>query len=69
MTEYFENSNLCTIHTRQIMIMPKDMQLIRRIKRMDESDHIMPPDAIANNQNSKRPPAGVYNKKLFKRAP
>ena len=28
----FEDTNLCTIHTRQVTIMPKDIQLARRIQ-------------------------------------
>ena len=31
----FEDTNLCAIHTKQIMIMPKDMQLARRIWRKE----------------------------------
>ena len=28
----FEDSNLCAIHTKQVTIMPKDIQLARRIR-------------------------------------
>ena len=28
----FEDTNLCTIHARHVTIMPKDMQLARRIR-------------------------------------
>ncbi|KAM3171495.1 histone H3 h3.3 [Hymenolepis weldensis] len=28
----FEDTNLCAIHARRVMIMPKDMQLARRIR-------------------------------------
>jgi histone H3/H4 len=28
----FENANLCAIHARRVTIMPKDMQLARRIR-------------------------------------
>jgi histone H3 len=28
----FEDSNLCTIHGRRVTIMPKDLQLARRIR-------------------------------------
>ena len=28
----FEDTNLCTIHTKRVMIMPKDIQLVRRIR-------------------------------------
>ena len=28
----FEDSNLCAIHTKHVTIMPKDMQLARRIQ-------------------------------------
>ncbi|KAL3714855.1 hypothetical protein ACJRO7_006717 [Eucalyptus globulus] len=28
----FENTNLCTIHTKRVTIMPKDIQLARRIR-------------------------------------
>ena len=27
----FEDTNLCAIHTKRVMIMPKDIQLARRI--------------------------------------
>ena len=28
----FEDTNLCTIHAKHVMIMPKDVQLARHIK-------------------------------------
>ena len=28
----FEDSNLCAIHAKRVMIMPKDIQLARRIR-------------------------------------
>ena len=28
----FENTNLCAIHTKRVTIMPKDIQLARRIR-------------------------------------
>ena len=28
----FEDTNLCAIHTKRVMIMPKDIQLARRIR-------------------------------------
>merc|ERR1719498_340568 len=35
----FEDTNLCTIHAKRVTIMPKDMQLARRLRgeRLDES--------------------------------
>ena len=32
----FEDTNLCTIHARRVTIMPKDIQLARRIRGEDE---------------------------------
>ena len=29
----FEDTNLCAIHAKRVTIMPKDMQLVRRIHR------------------------------------
>lgn len=31
----FEDTNLCAIHAKRVTIMPKDMQLARRIRGMD----------------------------------
>ena len=31
----FEDSNLCAIHGKRVTIMPKDMQLARRIRGLD----------------------------------
>ena len=31
--ELFEDTNLCTIHARRVNIMPKDIQLARRIRK------------------------------------
>ena len=28
----FEDSNLCAIHARRVTVMPKDIQLVRRIR-------------------------------------
>jgi histone H3 len=28
----FEDANLCAIHARRVTIMPKDLQLVRRIR-------------------------------------
>jgi histone H3 len=30
-----EDSNLCAIHAKRVTIMPKDMQLARRMRRQD----------------------------------
>ena len=32
MVSLFENTNLCTIHAKRVTIMPKDIQLARRIR-------------------------------------
>ncbi len=32
LTSLFEDTNLCAIHAKRITIMPKDMQLARRIR-------------------------------------
>jgi histone H3 len=32
LTSLFEDTNLCAIHARRVTIMPKDMQLARRIR-------------------------------------
>nr|GEX99525.1 histone H3.2 [Tanacetum cinerariifolium] len=32
LVELFEDTNLCAIHAKRVMIMPKDMQLARRIR-------------------------------------
>ena len=32
MTGLFEDTNLCAIHAKRVTIMPKDMQLARRIR-------------------------------------
>jgi histone H3 len=32
LVEVFEDANLCAIHTKRVTIMPKDVQLARRIK-------------------------------------
>ena len=69
MTEYFEDSNLCAIHAKRITIMPKDMILVRRIRRLGQHDHTLNPQAQGENQDSKKLPLGVYDKKKFKKAP
>ena len=38
-TTLFEDSNLVAIHSKRVTLMPKDMQLIRRL-RMENMDHI-----------------------------
>ena len=36
----FEDTNLCAIHAKCVTIMPRDMQLAKRIRRIaDEPDH------------------------------
>ena len=30
--QLLEDSNLCAIHTKRVTILPKDMQLVRRIR-------------------------------------
>ena len=32
MTKLFEDTNLCAIHAKRVTIMPKDIQLARRIR-------------------------------------
>ena len=32
LTSLFEDTNLCAIHAKRVTIMPKDMQLARRIR-------------------------------------
>jgi histone H3 len=32
LTSLFEDANLCAIHAKRVTIMPKDMQLARRIR-------------------------------------
>jgi histone H3 len=32
LTSLFEDSNLCAIHAKRVTIMPRDMQLARRIR-------------------------------------
>ena len=32
LVELFEDTNLCAIHAKRVTIMPKDMQLARRIR-------------------------------------
>jgi len=31
--EFFRDTNLCAIHAKRVTIMPKDIQLARRIRR------------------------------------
>ena len=35
LVELFDNTNLCAIHAKRVTIMPKDMQLARRIRGRD----------------------------------
>jgi histone H3 len=32
LTSLFENTNLCAVHAKRVTIMPKDLQLARRIR-------------------------------------
>ena len=45
------------------------MILVRRIRRLGQHDHTLNPEAQGKNQDSKKLPLGVYDKKKFKRAP
>ena len=36
----FEDTNLCAIHAKRVTIMPKDMQLARRIRGIDREGHM-----------------------------
>ena len=40
----FEDTNVCAIHGKRVTIMPKDMQLVRRIR----GEHIDPPSVRTN---------------------
>ena len=68
MTEFFDDSNLCAIHAKRITVMPKDMHLVRRLRRMEADDHIIPPTA-RDSQGSKKMPLGVMDTRMFKKAP
>jgi len=37
---YLEESNLCAIHAKRITLMPKDMQLLKKIKQCPQSQSI-----------------------------
>ena len=40
MVGIFEDTNLCAVHAKRVTIMPKDMQLAKRIRRISErADH------------------------------
>ena len=69
MTEYLEDSNLCVIHAKCITIMPKDMILVRRIRCLGADDHTLNDETRAANQDSKKLPLGVYDRRIFKRTP
>ena len=52
MTEYFKDSNLCAIHAKHITIMPKDMILVRQIRRLGADNHTLNDEVRAANQDS-----------------
>lgn len=39
----FEDTNLCAMHANRVTIMPKDIQLARRIRGEHKTDHVMRP--------------------------
>lgn len=36
MVHLFEDANLCALHAKRVTVMQKDMQLVRRIRGVDE---------------------------------
>ena len=49
----FEDTNLCSIHAKRVTIMPKDMQLARRIRGERSLHDIYEPRKTTNSQKAK----------------
>ncbi|XP_067883301.1 histone H3-like [Heterodontus francisci] len=48
----FEDTNLCAIHAKRVTIMPKDIQLARRIRGERASTHPAPKLSLASNNTT-----------------
>jgi histone H3 len=48
----FEDTNLCAIHAKRVTIMPKDVQLARRIRGEHERMRYIPPPQAKVNENT-----------------
>merc|ERR1712018_790170 len=49
----FEDTNLCAIHAKRVTIMPKDMQLARRIRGERSLHDVYEPRKTTNSQKAK----------------
>ncbi len=51
--EFLEETNLCAVHARRVTIMPRDMQLVRRIRGRT--------DAGSGEARTRAPSGGVFS--------